>query len=273
MADDKAAILDIVQKFMTSISSKRPPFTETYEHVLPDAWCVLSHPDEFWVARIGATITRIEGRVGKLLDSGAKEFRERVTEPGPEIWVHEDLGAVWAGYQVSVDGKEVSRGINLFGLHRTPDGWKISGIADTQVKPGTELEPVSTVAGPDLMGPIDSFLQCLTDHDWDKIPSSLLGEGGITNSRRGMGILQSSTWPELIEKLRSMMENSPPGMMQEVLYDVEARVCGSFAFVWAPFKININGQTVDKGVNIFTMFRKENGWVISGCQDTSMPTQ
>ncbi|KAH8913030.1 hypothetical protein BR93DRAFT_955449 [Coniochaeta sp. PMI_546] len=273
MADEKATILDTVQNFMTSISLRRPPFSEAYKYVLPDAWCVLSHPDEAWVARIGETITRVEGKVAKVLEGGAKEFRERVTEPGPEVWVHEDLGAVWAGYQVSVDGKEVSRGINLFGLHRTPDGWKISGIADTQAEPGSELEPISKVAGSELMRPIDHFLQCLTDHEWDKIWSNLSSEGGITNSRRSMGLLQSSTWPELIEKLTSLLESGPPGVMQEVLFDVEARVCGDFAFVWAPFVININGQTTDKGVNIFTMLRKDDKWTISGCQDTSMPTQ
>jgi hypothetical protein len=222
---------------------------------------------------MGDTIARVEGKVAKILDGGAKEFKESLTGPGPEIWVHEDLGAVWVGYQISVDGKEVSRGINLFGLHRTPSGWRISGIADTQVKPGSELEPVSKVASPDLLGPINHFLQCLTDHDWDGMQSHLWSGGGITNSRRSRGMLQSSTWPELIGRLKSVTENIPPGVMQEVLFDVEARVCGDFAFVWAPFVININGKTVDKGVNIMTMLKKEDEWVMSGCQDTSMPTQ
>lgn len=273
MADDKTAILDTVQKFMSSISLTRPPFTEASEYILPEAWCVLSHPDEQWVARLGDTMARIENKVTKILDGGAKEFRETVTEPGPEVWVHEDLGAVWAGYQVSVDGREVSRGVNIFGLHRTPSGWKISGIADTQAETGSELEPVLKVAGEDVMRPVDVFLQGLTDHDWDIMLSTLVSEGGITNSRRSMGVLQSSTWPELIERLKSLLEGSPPGAMQEVLFDVEARVCGGFAFLWAPFVIKANGQTVNKGVNIFTLLRKGEGWVISGCQDTSMPTQ
>ena len=250
---------------MASISLTRPPFAEASNHLLPNGWCVLSHPDEAWIGRIGETITRVEGKVAALLEQGAKEFQERVTEPGPEVWVYKDLGAVWAGYQISVDGREVGRGVNLFGLHRKTEGWKISGIADTQAKLGAELEQISKVAPPSLMAPIDDFLQSMTNHKWEKMLSYCLRGGGITNSRRSMDLLVSSTWPELIARLKSMMDGSPPRLVYEILFDIEARVCGNIGFLWTPFKMDTSGQTTNKGVNIFTLVP------ISGCQDTSMP--
>ncbi|PKK52776.1 hypothetical protein CI102_3587 [Trichoderma harzianum] len=83
-------------------------------------------------------------------------------------------------------------------------------------------------------------------------------------------MLFTSTWAELLERLKGIIDKSP-SEIRELLFDVETRICGDFAFAWTPFVIDINGQTVNKGVNIFTLVRKEGGWIISGCQDTSMP--
>ncbi|KAL7907292.1 hypothetical protein GGI35DRAFT_455935 [Trichoderma velutinum] len=268
MAAEKAAVLTTVQKFLSSISLRQPPFSEALEYVLPDGWCVLSHPGDFWVGRFRDLVTRIEERLNGL--SG--KFEERLAEPGPEVWVHEDLAAVWAGYQTYVDNKETSRGINLFGLHKTADGWKISGLADTELPEDPELPPVSQTFNPEVMKPINYFLDHMTLRDWDKIPSVLVTGSGITNSRRKDNMLKSATWPELMERLKAIIDNSP-SEIREPLFDIETRICGDFAFCWTPFAIEIDGQRVNKGVNIFTLIKKEGGWIISGAQDTSMPIQ
>ncbi|KAL6696867.1 hypothetical protein J3F84DRAFT_310397 [Trichoderma pleuroticola] len=272
MADEKEAALATVQKFLNSISLRQPPFSEALEDVLPDGWCVLSHPDEFWVGRFKDLVPRIEEKVTKSFGDLASKFEERLAEPGPEVWIHEDLAAVWAGYGVYVDNKEISRGINLFGLHKTADGWKISGVADTQLPEGPERSPVLQTVSPEVMKPIDYFLDNMTKGDWDKIPSVLVMDSGITNSRRKDNMLRTSTWAELLVILKGIVDKSPIEI-RELLFDVETRICGDFAFAWTPFVIDINGQTVNKGVNIFTLVKKEGEWIISGCQDTSLPVE
>ncbi|KAL7952148.1 hypothetical protein V8C34DRAFT_310321 [Trichoderma compactum] len=97
-------------------------------------------------------------KVTKSFGDLSSKFEERLAEPGPEVWIHEDLAAVCAGYQVYVDNKEISRGINLFWLHETADGWKISGVADTQLPEGPERSHVLQTVGPEVMKPIDYFL-------------------------------------------------------------------------------------------------------------------
>ncbi|KAL5093513.1 hypothetical protein Trisim1_010243 [Trichoderma cf. simile WF8] len=272
MVDEKEAVLATVQKFLDSISSRQPPFSEALEHVLLDGWCVLSHPDEFWVGRFKDLVPRIEEKVTKTFGDLASKFEERLAEPGPEVWIHEDLAAVWAGYQVVFDNKEITRGINAFGLHKTADGWKISGVADTQLPEGPEQSPILQTVNPEVMKPIDYLLDNMTEGNWDKILSVFVTGSGITNSRRKDNMLFTSTWPELLVRLKGIIDKSP-SEIRELLFDVEMRICGDFAFAWTPFVIDINGQTVNKGVNIFTLVRKEGEWIISGAQDTSMPVQ
>ncbi|KAL1873442.1 hypothetical protein VTK73DRAFT_987 [Phialemonium thermophilum] len=273
MADDKAAILGTVQQFFSSLS-RRPPFTEAaLEYALPDAWCVNTHPGGSSLVRIKEMIRQIEEQVVMSLNGGAKEFQETLDAPDPEVWVHEDMAAVWTGYRALLDGKEVNGGIMLFSLHRTPTGWKISGTANTKPAPGGVLPPVTREARPDVVEPVDQFLQHMTKHEWDGFRSKLSREGGITNSRRSMGMLKTSTWDELVEMIKAASAKSPPGTIYELLHDVEARVCGDFAFLWTPFVIEVQGHVENKGVNIFTMVREGGKWIIAGCQDTSMPTE
>lgn len=270
--NEKSAAVAAVKSFMTSLSHKQPPFPEARQIVLSDSFCVLSHPDELWVNTIEKTMTRVEGKVGKLLESGAKDFEEAFFEPGPDVWLYDNLAAVWAGYRVIVDSNEVSRGINAVSLMNTAEGWQIVGIADTQFQRNSVLPPVSSDLLPDVMKPIEVFFAHLKNREWDSMLSMLFPGSGITNSRQNRPIQR--TWPELIEYLKGVVEGVPADIVvEEKIYDVELRTCGDLAIVWTPFTVTYNDVPASKGVNIFTLLKRDEGWVITGCQDTSRPVK
>ncbi|KAL3952090.1 hypothetical protein ACCO45_013807 [Purpureocillium lilacinum] len=120
---EKEAVLNVVESFFAGISTR--------ELIIPDAFCVFSHLDELWVNRLDKTMDRIESKVQAAMGS-IKEFREELTQPGPEIWVSGDLAAVWTGHQTLIDGNRVAQSIKLISLHKTATGWKLCGVADSQ---------------------------------------------------------------------------------------------------------------------------------------------
>ncbi|GJN71427.1 hypothetical protein PLICBS_005492 [Purpureocillium lilacinum] len=128
---EQETVLNVVESFFAGISSRRPPFVAARELIIPDAFCVFSHLDELWVNRLDKTMDRIESKVQAAMGS-IKEFREELTQPGPEIWVSGDLAAVWTGHQTLIDGNRVAQSIKLISLHKTATGWKICGVADSQ---------------------------------------------------------------------------------------------------------------------------------------------
>lgn len=270
MDEDKTAALVSVRSFLALISKTRPPFAEARKLILPEAFCVYSHLDELWVNRLDKTMDKIEAEVFTALDIN-KEFREELAEPGPEVWIHDDFATVWTGHHTFVDDKKVAYSLKLFSLHKTADGWKISGIADTQEKGGSRFPPVSKVVTTEVMEPINLHLDSLEHKNWGSSITSCLVGSGVTNSRRSTGMLFSSTWPQLLDRIKGVYAQVPVGVaLAEILYDVEVRIWGDFAFAWTPFLIKRNGQTINKGVNAFTLLKMDSGWIITGCQDTSM---
>ncbi len=196
--------------------------------VLPEAFCVLSHRGELWNGRLNETIDRIETEALKAIDAG-KEYREEISQPESDIWVYDDLAAVWTGHRTFVDEDEVSYGIRVFSLHRTADGWKLSGIADIQGSEDSGLHSVSKASDGEIMKPIHLMLDSMEHRDWDMVITPCLTGTGITNSRQRAGLLLSSTWPQLRERIKEIFARVPTDVvLSEVLYDVEIRVSGEF---------------------------------------------
>lgn len=180
---------------------------------------------------------------------------------------------MWLGYEHVVDGAAVSRGVNLFGLLKTgPEEdeereWKIAGIADTQWRPDGATPTISSTITSDLMAPINTFFAYMRARNWTQLASTLLPGGGMTHSAANEPLRQV-TWPEFVEGLKGVIEKIPAEVdVNEKVYDVEARVCGDMAFVWTPFVVEFNGVERQKGVNVWTLLRREGAWWVSGCQD------
>jgi len=262
-AMEQEAVLNVVESFFAGISSRRPPFVAARELISPDAFCVFSHLDELWVNRLDKTMDRIESKVHAAMGS-IKEFREELTQPGPEIWVSGDLAAVWTGHQTLIDGNRVAQSIKLISLHKTATGWKICGVADSQQVWGCK---VLKEAEPEMLERIYAMCKSVADYHWDSTMTFCLTGGGKTSSRRHGEGLVSSTWPEMMENAKE----PPVGKTESTaMTDIEVRVCGGFAFAWTTFVIQHDGGTTERIVAAITLLKDAGKWLITGCQDTSL---
>ncbi|KAJ7350058.1 hypothetical protein DFH08DRAFT_958983 [Mycena albidolilacea] len=259
MTDDasKAAALRTVQNFVAALSNNPPLESEAQSYVLPSSFALLSHPtaNEFRQTRLAQMVSNTSAKITRTLEAGASSVEEVLVAPGPDIWVHSDLAAVWAGYSVRVDGVERARGVNAVSLLNVPgEGWKISGTADTQWMPDAPPPPADN------------------DEDEDEaehILSPILPGGGATHSRPP-AVRIFETFPELVERVKRIMEAAPPGtVFEEPIFDVQTRRIGELGFVWAPFITTMDGVLRSRGVNVFTLLKMEGKWVITGIQDTA----
>ena len=55
---------------------------------------------------------------------------------------------------------------------------------------------------------------------------------------------------------------------QEKILSYAIQVDGSMAHAWTPYEFYVNGKLSHKGVNAFTLFRKDNSWKIIHLIDT-----
>lgn len=269
---DKSAAITTVEAFLSGISFKRGPFQEARRLILSNSFCALSHPDELIRTTLGDVLTRVEELINSILDAGATSFEEQIASPGPTAWVYDDIAVVLAGYRVVIDEEAKSCGVNLFSLLRTKEGWRISGIADTQwVGYGDVPEAVHEEATPNVMGPINTLFGQLRRQEWNKMHENLLPGGGATLSRQPE--LLQLLFPDFIARLEDTFGKSlPPGtVIEERIHDVEMRIIGELALAWTPFTVEVGGKVVRKGTNIFTLLRKDGVWLISGIQDTGKP--
>ena len=56
--------------------------------------------------------------------------------------------------------------------------------------------------------------------------------------------------------------------IQEKILSYSVQVDGSMAHAWTPYEFYVNGKSSHKGVNAFTLFKKDNIWKIVRLIDT-----
>ena len=84
--------------------------------------------------------------------------------------------------------------------------------------------------------------------------------------------LRQLTWPDFVVGLGGVIDTIPREVdVHEKAHDVEARVCGDMAFVWTPFVVEFDGIVKQKGINLWSLLKRDGKWLISGCQDTGKP--
>ncbi|KAF5572675.1 hypothetical protein FPCIR_14205 [Fusarium pseudocircinatum] len=269
---EQALVLDIVSGFHEYFSSP-PPFKEGHRFALPHGLITVPFPPEMGGLKTESfedMYERVGGLLAKQQESG---FEHQLAEPSAEVWVSQNIAAVFVGWSASVDGRgEFIHTVHLCTLHRQSDDlsdgnpWRISALVDMihlspeQPVPSVETGPVS-----EIIAPFRDFLKSIKAQDWEAIPALLLPGAGATISKNGHAP-KTFMWPELIEHLQREAQDKPTN--EKRLLNCEARRCGDLGFVWAPFVLQADGIELPHGVSVCS-FRLEGGrWLISSLCET-----
>lgn len=114
---------------------------------------------------------------------------------------------------------------------------------------------------------IEAFFQAF--HARDSLKVHLLCDDtmimqSITENEKGM--LLSDEKPEAFYKAIALI---PADLkFQEKILSYSVQVDGTMAHVWTPYEFCINDKLSHKGVNAFTLFKKEKQWKIIHLIDT-----
>jgi hypothetical protein len=272
MESTKAAVLAAFNKYIDSISNTPAPLTVARTLVLGDARRMIRLPDtapQFYT--MTETLDILEDRIRESHD-----IAETLVPPEAEVWVHNEIAAIWTGSQKSVKGQGALRGVHVFALlHKPGEGWKISGVATAARKFGKDHPPIAadpnSEEGSAVMEPIHKFFAALKETEWDKFEECLHPQLGAVLSRisSSPAILRR---PEFIDRLKQILATLPEkSVIEEKIFDVEVRVCGDLGFAWTPFTVEVDGVVKSQGVNIFMMGRDHGSWKAVGLCDTSKP--
>ena len=131
---DEQAVIAVVQRTFDAMKAHD---TTAFRSVFaPGARIVGTYTDrEGKAAMREITIDRFAGMIGGSKD----ELVERIFDP--EVRISDNLATVWTGYDFHANGEFSHCGVDAFQLARTPDGWKIVAIADTQRRDGCPARP------------------------------------------------------------------------------------------------------------------------------------
>ncbi|KAK2469058.1 hypothetical protein H9L39_19326 [Fusarium oxysporum f. sp. albedinis] len=123
---------------------------------------------------------RVGGLLAKQQESGPTGFKHQLAEPRADLWVSQNIAAVFVGWSASMDGRsEFIHTVHLCTLHRQSDDilsdgnpWRISALVDMkhllpeQPVPSVETGPVS-----EIIAPFQEFLKSIKAQDWGAIPA------------------------------------------------------------------------------------------------------
>ncbi|KAI3572039.1 hypothetical protein IWW34DRAFT_893845 [Fusarium oxysporum f. sp. albedinis] len=245
--------------------SSPPPFNEGERFALPHGLTTVTFPPEMGGLKTESfddMYERVGGLLAKQQESGPTGFKHQLAEPRADLWVSQNIAAVFVGWSASMDGRsEFIHTVHLCTLHRQSDDilsdgnpWRISALVDMkhllpeQPVPSVETGPVS-----EIIAPFQEFLKSIKAQDWGAIPALSC-------------CCLTFMWPELIEHLQQQAQNEPT--IEKRLLNCEARRCSDLGFVWAPFVLQVGGIEISHGVSVCS-FRLEGGrWLISSLCET-----
>ncbi|KAH8901197.1 hypothetical protein GQ53DRAFT_850672 [Thozetella sp. PMI_491] len=276
---EKASVQAAVNAFHESLSEK-PPFTNVSRFVVPDAISVGLIMGDLHVETFTTMYKRSGEKIAEVYSSGVKNFEHRSAEPEPEVWTSGNLAVDFRGYAGYFDGQKMIHGVSIHTLHQFTgksdvegNPWRISGLTTlSQLAQGLPSPVIETGPVPEITAPFKTFLAHAKARDWEAIVPLLLPGGGATISR-GSESPVGLTWPAYIQQLKDEAESKPSAVFEKTLGDCEVRRYKDIAFVWAPFKLLVDGAEQAQGVNVCTFSKKEEGkWLIGGIQEASSST-
>lgn len=271
----KTAVLATLNRYFNALSNTAPPFTTARGMVISDAARAIQPgtgmPPSFYT--MSQTLDILEDRVRQ-----SPGIAESFVDPEPEVWVYEDLAFVFTGSEQSVDGRGQRRGVHVFTMLENPDledekGWKITGVTTVARTMDEKLPSIIQDSDAEVsvaaMEPVRRLLAALGRQDWQTVADAFHPDMGATLSR--------GSWPPptvnldlLMDSLKDLIASCPAGAtFAEEINDVEVRICGDLAVIWAPFAVVVDGAVQSRGVNIFRSIKLGGEWKIVGLAETS----
>ncbi len=114
---------------------------------------------------------------------------------------------------------------------------------------------------------IETFFEAFHAKDSVKL-KALCNDGMILQSiaENAKGEKLSNEDPKVFFK--SIASIPKEVVFQEKILNYYIQVDGSMAHAWTPYEFYVNGKLSHKGVNAFTLFKKDNSWKIVHLIDT-----
>jgi imidazolonepropionase-like amidohydrolase len=125
----------------------------------------------------------------------------------------------------------------------------------------------------DIQRVVETFLQHLGDHEWDKVTADLAPKAMIVVVRDRNGEWTNS-YQTGDEWLAALKRNPNPITFREPISNVAVTVDSDhLAYLHADFQVVRDGQAQSKGVDQFTLVRENGAWKIAVVAYTSMPVR
>lgn len=273
----KTTVLATLNSYFNALSNTAPPLTAARGMVISDAARAIQPgtgmlPSFYTMSQ---TLDVLEDRIRQT-----PVIAENFVDPEPEVWVYDDLAFVFTGSEQSVNSVGQRRGVHVFIMLKNPElgddeGWKIAGVTTVARTMDEELPSVVRDADSEValvaVEPVRRLLGAFSRQDWEAV-------AGVFHANMGATLSQGS-WPpftvnleSLIDRLKAVIASFPVGAtFPEVIHDVEMRVCGDLAVIWAPFVVVVGGAVCSRGVSVFRTIKLGGEWKIVGFTDTSRP--
>jgi len=278
--NEHAGALAAVKLFLSSLGKHQT----LVEYINPESFYIKASPGHPLIhSTLAQYVSNTESTFDNFRNNGVETVEVvPLDKRHQEVWVYDNLAAVWMDTETRLDGRVDSTCVNLFTLHKYEKVWKVSAIACEQLRDENIGYEISTDAL-EIVKPINTLFQHLTNQNWDGFLSILAPGFGASISR------PQTTAPSplvlgpraFIDRLKEVFATSPGATFEEKIFDFETRrATGTqFAFAWTPFIVDKDDVTQSRGTNVFTLDlgdgRKGGGtdctWLITGIQDTSRP--
>ena len=114
---------------------------------------------------------------------------------------------------------------------------------------------------------VETFFEAFHSKDTVKL-KALCNDRMILQSiaENAKGVKLSNEDPKVFFK--SIASIPKEVVFQEKILNYYIQVDGSMAHAWTPYEFYVNGKLSHKGVNAFTLFKKDNSWKIVHLIDT-----
>jgi imidazolonepropionase-like amidohydrolase len=194
----------------------------------------------------------------------AQALASATTIPAALLGHERDLGVIAAGAYadiVAVEGDPLSDVNVLINNVR----WVMKGgavVVDQQAE---------------VQRTVETFLQHLGDHQFDKVAADLAPNALVIVTRqRASTDSGQPTWQNTYqtreEWLGALTRNPNPVTFREPISNVQVTIdSGHLAYVRADFQVVRNGEVLSHGVDQFTLTRDTDGWKIAAVAYTSVP--
>ncbi|MEN8376649.1 MAG: nuclear transport factor 2 family protein [Gemmatimonadota bacterium] len=117
-----------------------------------------------------------------------------------------------------------------------------------------------------VMAPVDMLFDGMRAKDTAMIRAAFVENGGLTGPGRaqdGSVVIRTTTVDEFVTTIGNFER-----VIDEPLFDVEVRIDGPLATVWAEYDVFMDGDFSHCGVDAFQLVQLADGWKILTIADT-----